>query len=141
MKVSELRGKINTFASGDHALMRLSQSLEKFDDMPLDDFFSFLASKRVQKTSAPRKARRAKPAAVAVSDLVERLRGLKTDPEAFDAEIDAIGTNRSFTKKKLQSLYSSVFDTKSNLPDKLTKPEMIARIKRQRRRDANFASA
>lgn len=141
MKVSELRGKINQVSNGDQALLELSEALSRFDSMRMNDFFLLLKSSKTSVRSPKRRSQATGTTSTSIDEAVSRLRSLKTDAEAFEAELDRVGKTRSFTKKKLQLLYDSIFDSKSNLPDKLSKSEMIARIKRQRRRDANFASA
>lgn len=142
MKVSELRVEINHFSNGDDALSELSEVLERFDSMSLDEFFTFLKSKKIPANSKRTRSRGVSAGtAASIEEAILRLSSLKVDANAFEAELDKIGKPRSFTKKKLQRLYSSIFETKSYLPDTLSKTEMIDRIKRQRRRDANFASA
>ena len=141
MKVSELRSKINQVSKGDEALLELSKALMGFDSMHLDDFFSMLKSRKSPVRAPKPRARSSSGAIASIEETILRLKSLKIDAEAFEAELDRIGKPRSFTKKMLQQLYGSIFETRSSLPDKLSKSEMIARIKRQRRRDANFASA
>ena len=112
----------------------LIEALQKFSDMSILEFSAFLKSKR---RSRPK-------AATNPADhyrVSEKLKELKGQPKLFEAELEPLKKDRSFTKKDLQTLYLALFDTKSSLPSSLTKPQMIERIKRQRRREANFASA
>lgn len=141
MKVSEIRGKINQLSNGDRAISSLSEALKRFDDMPLEDFLSFLRSRKVPQSRNKDSKKVATTTTSVSEEAFAKIKSLMSNADAFEAELDRVAKNRAFTKKKLQQLYVSIFDTKSYLPDKLTKPEMIARIKRQRRRDANFASA
>ncbi|MEO0549974.1 MAG: hypothetical protein AAFZ91_08635 [Pseudomonadota bacterium] len=142
MKVSELRGLINTLETKSHDFSVLDEALKKFDDMELSLFSNLL--KKVPAPKVHAKPKRVPKTAVtdnSSTDVANKLMRLKSDPEKFEAEIDRLGSRRSFTKQDMQKLFSEIFSTKSRLPSKLTKPEMVARFKRQRRRDSNFASA
>lgn len=144
MKVSELRGLINQLESKSVDTSGLNEALKKFDDMELSIFSGLLkkvpATRIKSKPKSKVSAKKGQPIG-SVIDLANRMIGLKSDPEKFDAEIEKLGKKRSFTKTDMQKLFAQIFETKSSLPTKLTKPEMVARFKRQRRRDANFASA
>jgi len=144
MKVSELRGIINEISNTSDDFQGLDQALKRFDDMELSIFSKLL--KKVPAT-APKVAARtknkpeSKRSGLTIADIAAKLLPLKADPARFDAEIDQLGGKRSFTKKDMQALFGQVFQTTSTLPLKLSKSEMVARFKRQRRRDSNFASA
>lgn len=144
MKVSQLRGIINDLSSASDEVSGLNEALKRFDDMELATFSGLLKKvsatslKRDQKTKSTAKN---EMAIGGFSDISKKMKNLKCDAKKFDAEIEKLSKKRSFTKQDLQNLYKQVFETKSNLSLKLTKPEMAARFIRQRRRDANFASA
>lgn len=144
MKVSELRGIINEISNTSDDFLGLDQALKRFDDMELSIFSKLL--KKVPATAPKTVARskvspRGKRASINIADVASKLLPLKAYPARFDAEIEQLGGKRSFTKKDMQALFAQIFQTKSTLPLKLSKSEMVARFKRQRRRDSNFASA
>lgn len=144
MKVSQLRGIINELSSAQPDISELDKALKRFDAMELSKFCDMVRGlgSPLEKP-APKRKRRQKAVENSAStlDVAARVIRLKGDPSAFAAELEALGKNRSFTKKDLQDLYSKVFSSKSALPLKLSKTEMIERFIRQRRRDSNFASA
>jgi len=144
MKVSQLRGLINEISNAQPDISELDKALKRFDAMELSNFCKMIRdmksplSRSVSKSNRRPKTGSSKPIASEVANRVIRLKG---DALAFEAELDALGKNRSFTKNDLQDLYTKVFSTSRKLPAKLSKSEMVARFVRQRRRDANFASA
>jgi len=137
MKVSELRGHLKKLVEVSEDLPKLDEALARFDDMSLMEF-----SKFVSNATWPL-ARKAKPKAPALSedDLVRRLKSLTSDGGRFDEEMDRLKADTTCTKKHLQAVFNALIDPEVQLPAKLTKPEMVERIKRERRRDANFASS
>lgn len=141
MKITEFRVLLKTTLTDATEADALSDALARFDDMSIFEFASFLNARKITgKSSSGQKATSKKPSVDLVT-LANTLRMLKTKPDQFDAEMDKIASTKSISKAAVQRLYDELFENKSPLPASLTKPEMIERIKRQRRRDANFASA
>ena len=142
MKITEFRTLLNTTLTDATEASALSDALARFDDMSIFEFASFLNARKITgKSSGPEKKAASKQPSVDLVTLANTLKSLKAKPDQFDAEIDKIASAKSVTKAAVQRLYEELFENKSPLPASLTKPEMIERIKRQRRRDANFASA
>ncbi|WP_348763672.1 hypothetical protein [Hyphomonas atlantica] len=127
MKITELIGKINTLEISTADAEALEKALKRFGAMSILEFSAFLKKQKLPS------------AAKDYASLTRKLKELKAEPSKFDAELNALA--RKVTKQDLQAIFKELFETRSTLPAKLTKPEMLERIKRQRRRDANFASA
>ncbi|WP_155841962.1 MULTISPECIES: hypothetical protein [Hyphomonas] len=127
MKITELIGKINTLEISTADAEALEKALKRFGAMSILEFSAFLKKQKLPS------------AAKDYVSLTRKLKELKAEPSKFDAELNALA--RKVTKQDLQAIFKELFETRSTLPAKLTKPEMLERIKRQRRRDANFASA
>ena len=144
MKVSQLRGIINELSSGQPDISELDKALKRFDGMELSKFCDMvrgLKSPVDKAASKQHNARKNSSGHLEPSDVARRVIKLKNDPPAFETALKTLEKNRSFTKKDLQDLYAAVFSTKTKLSASLSKAEMVARFIRQRRRDANFASA
>lgn|SRR3990167_269917 len=137
MKVSELRGHLKKLVEVSEDLPKLDEALARFDDMSLVEF-----SKFVSNATWPL-AGKTKPKATELSeeDLVRRLAALTSDGASFDEAMDRLKSDKGCTKKHLQVIFNRLIDPEVQLQAKLTKLEMIERIKRERRRDANFASS
>lgn len=130
MTVSDLRSAIREILSEPDSSL-LDEALRRFDEMDIAKFSKFLNSRNLPKPANDDDT----------SDYAMKFRKLLNSPQEFEQEIEKLGKKRSFKKTDLQELFVAIFDSKARLPSKLTKAEMIARFKRQRRRDANFASA
>ena len=141
MKIIEFRGLLKTTLTDAAESTALSDALVRFDDMSIIEFASFLNARKSSGKSSGAAKEASEKAGVDLAALAVRLKTLSAKPDQFDAEIDDLASSQSVTKAALQKLYGELFENKSPLPASLTKLEMIERIKRQRRRDANFASA
>lgn len=130
MMVSDFRIAIREILSEPDSSL-LEEALRRFDDMDIAKFSKFLNGRKLPKPANDD----TKP------DYVSLFHSLLSDPLKFEEEIEKLGKKRSFTKSDLQDLFGQLFDTKYKLPSNITKTEMVKRFKRQRRRDANFASA
>ncbi len=127
MKVSHLRSNLKRLNLSDSDRTRLDAALKRLDSLTIEQLCV-----AIEKIKAP---------AISVNEVAASLRALVGKRDAFEAALDELSNKKACTKPVLQQLYKSVFDTTSPLPSKMTKAEMIERMKRQRRRQANFDTA
>lgn len=127
MKVIEFRRNVNEIFGHSEDAEALNRALQRFDDMLLSQFTEFLKGVNSPELSA--------------LHMAQTLRPLVSEPQKFEAKLDSLAESRNCTKAVLQSLFQTLFDTDVKLPPKLKKEEMVERIKRKRRRIANFEAA
>lgn len=127
MKTSEFTDYIKAHSNPDEDVQKFIAALEKFNQLPLS-----LVTDKLSKMKVPK----VDPCAV-----VDELKSLFRNSLAFEQRIQEMQRDRDYTKAVFLTVFQSLFPSIRPPAASIKKADLVDRIRRERRRAENLATA
>jgi len=127
MKTSEFTGYLKAQSNPNEDVQKFIGALERFNQLPLSLVTDKLAKMKVPKVD---------PSAV-----VDELKSLFRNSLAFEQRIQEMQRDRDYTKAVFMTVFKSLFPSMRPPVASIKKADLVDRIRRERRRAENLATA
>lgn len=127
MKLNEIADILRRLPAGDEDMSRFIRLLEKFGDTPVSTFTEKASRMRMPKVNA--------------IDAANSLKPYIDSSVRFEETISKMEADKDYTKPVFISIFKTLFPESKPPTESLNRAKLIERIRRERRRQENQATA